>query len=59
MPDHADLSAAQIKNIVEYIKTEAKPAEEEKAPFARPSKLRPNYSFVTLHSYSCFIAFFY
>jgi mono/diheme cytochrome c family protein len=58
MPDHADLSDAQIKNIVEYIKTEAKPVEEEKAPFATPSKLRPNYNLPTLHSYSFFIAFF-
>jgi mono/diheme cytochrome c family protein len=58
MPDHADLSDAQIKNIVEYIKTAAEPVEEEKAPFATPSKLRPNYSLVTLHSYSFFIAFF-
>lgn len=58
MPDHADLSEAQIKNIVEYIKVEAKPGGEEKAPFATPSKLRPAYTPLTLHSYGFFAAFF-
>jgi mono/diheme cytochrome c family protein len=43
MPDHPDLTADNIKNVVEYIKTEAK-VGEEKAPFAKPSKLRPNYT---------------
>ena len=42
MPDHADLTDENIKNLVEYIKTEEKTGEE-KAPFVKPSKLRPNY----------------
>ena len=58
MPDHADLSDAQITSIVEYIKAEAKPVEEDKAPFATPSKLRPNYTPLTVHNYGFFIAFF-
>ena len=43
MPDHQDLSAENIKSIVEYIKSESKTTTEEKAPFEKPSKLRPNY----------------
>lgn len=42
MPDHPDLTADNIKNVVEYIKGEAKTGEE-KAPFVKPSKLRPGY----------------
>jgi mono/diheme cytochrome c family protein len=42
MPDHADLSEENIKNIVEFIKTAPKEAVD-KAPFAKPSKLRPSY----------------
>lgn len=38
MPDHPDLTEADIKNIVDYIKAESKPVEEEKAPFAKPGK---------------------
>ena len=57
MPDHNDLTDAQIKNVVEYIKTETKPAEEETAPFAKPSKLRPNYTPLTAKNYGFFIAF--
>jgi mono/diheme cytochrome c family protein len=37
MPDHSDLSDDNIKQIVEYIKSEAKPTTTaDKAPFARP-----------------------
>lgn len=43
MPDHPDLSKAQIMNVVEYIRSEAK-AGEEKAPFARPYRVRPSYT---------------
>ena len=58
MPDHSDLSAAQIKNVVEYIKTEAKPVEETKAPFAIPSKLRPNYTPLSIKNYGFFLSWF-
>lgn len=42
MPDHADLTPDNIKNIVEYIKTEAT-ASESKTPFAKPTTNRPAY----------------
>ena len=58
MPDHSDLSEAQIKNVVEYIKTEAKPVEEAKAPFATPSKLRPNYTPLSIKNYGFFLSWF-
>lgn len=43
MPNHPDLSEGQIKNIVEYIKTEAKSAKEATAaaPTVRPENVRP------------------
>ena len=37
MPDHPDLTDENIKQIVEYIKSEAKPVEENKGAFAKPS----------------------
>lgn len=43
MPDHPDLTADDIKGIVEYIKSESKTQVEEKAPFSTPGKLRPDY----------------
>jgi cytochrome c551/c552 len=59
MPDHNDLSADNIKSIVEFIKAESKPASEaEAAPFAKPSKIRPNYTPLTIQSdYGVFLAF--
>src|SRR5215216_341188 len=42
MPDHADLTDDNIKSIVEYVKSESKTGIE-KAPFAKPGKLRPAY----------------
>ena len=56
MPDHPDLTADSIKNIVDYIKTEAK-IDNGKAPFARPSKLRPNYTPISITNYSFFGGF--
>ncbi len=43
MPDHKDLSDADIKSIVDYIKT-AKPEAAEKPLFAKPTRLRPSYT---------------
>ncbi len=57
MPDHSDLTDAQIKDIVAYIITEAKPIEEVTAPFSTPSKLRPAYQPLGVHDYGFFIAF--
>ena len=42
MPDHPDLTDENIKQIVEYIKTEAKPLEDAKTPFARPRDKKAN-----------------
>src|ERR1051325_4337312 len=42
MPDHQDLTADNIKNIVAYIKTQVSTATEV-APFATPFKVRPAY----------------
>jgi mono/diheme cytochrome c family protein len=43
MPDHPDLTDDNIKSIVEFIKSEAKPMDAEKAPFATPTKKEPAY----------------
>lgn len=59
MPDHADLNEEDIKSIVEYIRSEAKPAVVEKAPFAKPSELKPNYRPLSIQkNYGFFISFF-
>lgn len=58
MPDHPDLTGEHIKSIVEYIKSEAKPAEEEKAPFAKPSEQKTDYRPLSLQKdYGFFIAY--
>src|SRR5688500_5067743 len=43
LPDHSDLSDADIHSIVEFIKAESKAVVAEKAPFATPGKLMPGY----------------
>lgn len=55
MPDHADLTEEKIKSIVDYIKAES--AVASVAPFARPGKLRPNYTPLSLNNYAFFISF--
>lgn len=55
MPDHTDLTDAHIQSIVEYIKAES--ATTEVAPFAKPSKLRPNYLPLTISNYGFFLTF--
>ena len=57
MPDHADLSADNIKSIVEYIKSEATSTTVEAAPFSKPAKLHPAYSPQSLYTYFFFITF--
>ncbi len=42
MPDHTDLSTAHIKSILEYVQSVASSAAD-KAPFAKPSNIRPAY----------------
>jgi mono/diheme cytochrome c family protein len=59
MPDHPDLTAGQIKDVVLYIKSEAKAAAAEaKAPFGKPSKLRPTYTPLTFANTGFFIGYF-
>lgn len=44
MPDHTDLTAENIKNIVEYIRKESiDVSADSKAPFATPSELKTSY----------------
>jgi len=58
MPDHPDLTADHIKSIVDYIKSESKPAGVEKAPFAKPGKKMTAYTPLTIQKdYVFFIAY--
>ena len=59
MPDHSDLTEKDIKSIVEYIKSEAKPMEENKAPFARPTKKPSNAKPLSLDDYKFFGVFLF
>ena len=43
MLDHPDLTADHIKSIVDFIKSESKPAGEVKAPFVKPTKQLTSY----------------
>src|SRR4030095_7710381 len=58
MPDHPDLTADNIKNIVEFIKSETvASASSDKAPFAKPGSLRPNFLPLTINNYGFFLTF--
>jgi cytochrome c551/c552 len=57
MPDHPDLTPDNIKSIVEYIKSEAAVSGGDKAPFARPGKLRPAYTPIAITNYGFFIGY--
>jgi cytochrome c551/c552 len=52
MPDHPDLSAENIKDILAYIKSETKAPEAEKS--FRPDKLHPNYKPLAATNYLFF-----
>jgi cytochrome c2 len=56
MPDHADLTEDKIKSIVAYIKSESASVSNV-APFARPGKLRPNYTPLSISNYAFFISY--
>ena len=56
MPDHSDLTADNIKNIVAYIKTQVS-TSTEKAPFATPYKVRPAYKPLTIDNYGFLISY--
>ena len=55
MPDHADLTAQHIKDILAYIKTETKTGTEIAA--FRPEKLHPYYTPVLLSNWQFFAGF--
>jgi cytochrome c551/c552 len=57
MPDHKDLSPENVKSVVEYIKSEVVAAPVDKAPFARPEKLRPAYIPISLSNYGFFTGY--
>lgn len=56
MPDHSDLTDGNIASIVEYIKSESNTVSA-KAPFAKPSKIRPNYTPLSISNYGFFIGY--
>ena len=55
MPDHKDLSAEQIRNVIEYIKSQAKTVAAA-APLARVEKIRPAYLPIRATDYWAFAA---
>ena len=56
MPDHKDLTEENVKSIVDYIRSEAT-ATSSAAPFARPGKLRPQYTPLSTNNYAFFISY--
>ena len=59
MPDHPDLTAENIKNVLEYIKSESKQVTEDKVPFAKPWQKKPSYIPLSItKDYGLFIGFF-
>ncbi len=58
MPDHSDLAAEDIKSIVEFIKSETKPATADQAPFAKPVKKMAAYQPLSLRNDTGFFIVF-
>jgi len=59
MPDHPDLTEDNIKSIVEFIKSEAKPVEVSTAPFAKPAMMPSSAKPLSIHDYGFFAIFFF
>jgi cytochrome c551/c552 len=57
MPDHPDLTPENIKNVVEYIKSETKSSVTETVPFSRPDKLRAKFTPLTVDNYNFFLVY--
>lgn len=57
MPDHADLSETQIKNVVEYIKKEAGAVKKETQE-KKPDAVAKTYLPITFKNYGYMISFF-
>jgi mono/diheme cytochrome c family protein len=59
MPDHRDLSADDIKNILEYIKVATVATPATTAPFRKPDlPLRPKYTPVSLQDHTLLVGYF-
>ncbi|MEP7257369.1 MAG: cytochrome c [Flavitalea sp.] len=59
MPDHTDLTADNIKSILEFIKNQSSAsATPDKAPFARPYKSHPSYTPILISNYGFFLTYF-
>jgi cytochrome c551/c552 len=58
MPDHPDLTKSDIQNVIEFIKLESKNGGVEKAPFAKPLKMKSSYTPLSIDDYGFFIAYF-
>jgi cytochrome c551/c552 len=59
MPDHPDLTEENIKSIVDYVKS-ATVIADNKAPFAKPSKLQPYYRPLSIwQDYLVFLVYFF
>ncbi|PWT73079.1 MAG: hypothetical protein C5B59_14160 [Bacteroidetes bacterium] len=54
MPDHPDLSADQIKSIIEYVKTESSKKASENVRVVKPSQLQPNYLPISITNFGFF-----
>ena len=59
MPDHPDLTADNIKNIVEYIKSESTAAPADAAPFVKPLQVYTAYQPLSIHNYGFFIGYLF
>jgi cytochrome c551/c552 len=57
MPDHRDISEADIHSIMDYIKAETKVGGGDVAPFAKPGKLHPAYLPLSITNYTFFISY--
>jgi cytochrome c551/c552 len=57
MPDHRDLSAEDIKSVVDFINAETKAPGTDTAPFATPGKLHPSYTPISITNYGFFIVY--
>jgi len=59
MPDHPDLTAADVANIIAYVKEEAKNQVKDDAPFQRPHKMMANYTPLSItKDYSIILIYF-
>ncbi len=58
MPDHPDLTADDIKNVVEYIKSETVAASSTEVPFAKPTSVKPKFIPLSASNYGFFAIIF-